>query len=606
MSRVVTESRPYDSVYDATFTGPTGALMAQDPRVATQMSQPATVAGTGRFKYFRRPIMPRMSSVPPQVLLAPTETVDPLAPVEEEEEAEVKEQGVQTMYRESEAQTNPYTPDFFVAEGTQPEVLLLKDMKYGDGLPVGKKEVMMIEQARAKKELETSLPPFTDEAALKLRKKLMEAQEMKEFRMREGEIDAKREARLEAIERALHGRDDTHEFLASQRVEGLRQIRMEEREKTLLKIRDKRIKVLRRLAHRRNQIDPRLSSSEGPDPISDYFDKGSNIYAPIKRSGMLQNNDASKFDIMSRTAPLTTMDNISALEGDLSSNILGTQNKKIDMMSQTQPMKKKGPRAAEPRLTSAAMRALRNRKRDIEVMTRMLTMRKLERTGAIRPESQAGGSSGIPSRAGTAGVVKPKGRPASPNFASSPDFDSEPQVQVQAACVLIQRLLRGRAVQNTMFEGRFRRRELIMELRAADEAMAMEEANMEELAEQKAVEDETKRNEIIKSSTIDTVAGSVATNLAYSLVQEQIRVDSMNALQGKTAAIFEDRRDREVAEGGRRQKEGKLVTLAQLTDEEAQQVVAGELKVAAEVETDKYLDDLRFTKEEVKEVSKEE
>jgi hypothetical protein len=40
--------------------------------------------------------------------------------------------------------------------------------------------------------------------------------------------------------------------------------------------------------------------------------------------------------------------------------------------------------------------------------------------------------------------------------------------EFQSAVTLLQRLVRGRAVQNVMYEGRFRRRELIAELRRAD------------------------------------------------------------------------------------------------------------------------------------------
>lgn len=38
---------------------------------------------------------------------------------------------IQTQYRESEAQTDPYTPDFFVKEGEDPEILQLQHMKFG-------------------------------------------------------------------------------------------------------------------------------------------------------------------------------------------------------------------------------------------------------------------------------------------------------------------------------------------------------------------------------------------------------------------------------------------------------------------------------------------
>lgn len=74
------------------------------------------------------------------------------------------------MYRESEAQTNPYTPEYTLVDGNIPEVMLLKDLTFDNGLPIGRKELEMIAQARAKRETEMNLPPFTDEASLALRR----------------------------------------------------------------------------------------------------------------------------------------------------------------------------------------------------------------------------------------------------------------------------------------------------------------------------------------------------------------------------------------------------------------------------------------------------
>ena len=88
------------------------------------------------------------------------------------------------MYRESEAQTIPYTPDHIVPDGTLPEVLLLKRLTYSTGLSMGVKELEMIEYARMKRDVENNLPPFTVEASMLLRKRLMEAQETREFRLR--------------------------------------------------------------------------------------------------------------------------------------------------------------------------------------------------------------------------------------------------------------------------------------------------------------------------------------------------------------------------------------------------------------------------------------
>jgi hypothetical protein len=138
---------------------------------------------------------------------------NPLAAAEEAPEPLTKNAEVQTMYRESEAQTLPYTPDYIVPEGTDPEVLLLKDLKYGQGLPLGKKEIEMIEQARLKRETESNMPPFTDEASLALRKRLMETQELREFKLRENEIDARREEKIAQLTQALADRDESNEYV---------------------------------------------------------------------------------------------------------------------------------------------------------------------------------------------------------------------------------------------------------------------------------------------------------------------------------------------------------------------------------------------------------
>lgn len=115
--------------------------------------------------------MPRVTALSPHILLAPSLSDDLKNRNQEPvEEAAMKDVEVQTMYRESEAQTIPYTPDYALVDGVIPEILLLKDLTYDNGLPIGRKEIEMIAQARAKRETEMNLPPFTDEASLTLRR----------------------------------------------------------------------------------------------------------------------------------------------------------------------------------------------------------------------------------------------------------------------------------------------------------------------------------------------------------------------------------------------------------------------------------------------------
>lgn len=101
----------------------------------------------------------------------------------------------------------------------------------------------MIAHARRKLELELSLPPFTDAASLALRQKLMEQQERREFELRESELDEQRQLKLQAVAAALQARNESAAFLAEQKLEALRQTRMDKRAMALEKIKAKRLKV---------------------------------------------------------------------------------------------------------------------------------------------------------------------------------------------------------------------------------------------------------------------------------------------------------------------------------------------------------------------------
>lgn len=199
----VVESRPYDTMYDPVYVGPFTNTRS-DPRVIATVSSQSMVAGQGQYKYFKRPDMPRLLSVSPNILLAPAMKSKSTNQVEEKEELLHKDAEVQTMYRESEAQTIPYTPEYTLVNGVIPEILLLKDLTFENGLSIGKKEINMIAQARNKKETEMSLPPFTDEASLMLRRKIMEQQEIREYRLRENELDVIREEKLRYVHMNIH------------------------------------------------------------------------------------------------------------------------------------------------------------------------------------------------------------------------------------------------------------------------------------------------------------------------------------------------------------------------------------------------------------------
>ena len=90
---------------------------------------------------------------------------------------------------ESEAQTDPYSPEYILApDSSPPELLALSTLKYGAGLPAGMAELEMIERARIKRAWEVALPKVVDKETFNIRLKMMEEMELREWKEREDEI----------------------------------------------------------------------------------------------------------------------------------------------------------------------------------------------------------------------------------------------------------------------------------------------------------------------------------------------------------------------------------------------------------------------------------
>ncbi|KAJ3111548.1 Cilia- and flagella-associated protein 91 [Phlyctochytrium bullatum] len=149
----------------------------------------AEVDGTNRYKYFRRPIIPYMPTLGGQIVYArkPVQSIQPA--MDRPITPPTRTIAVQTMYRESEAQTDPYSPEYIVpANAAPPELLALATLTYGMGLPAGMAELEMIERARAKRAWEAMLPKVTDQESFEKRLRMMEEMELKEWQEREEEI----------------------------------------------------------------------------------------------------------------------------------------------------------------------------------------------------------------------------------------------------------------------------------------------------------------------------------------------------------------------------------------------------------------------------------
>jgi len=129
--------------------------------------------------------------------------------------------GVQTQYRDSEAQTDPYSPKltlFNVDENDPPEILFLQHLTFGNGLPATNKEIVRIIRARERREEAKSLPPITDDASTNIHKKFLEDQEKKDFLIKEKELEQIMNDRLEDFQIKMIAKNNKNELKMQSRM----------------------------------------------------------------------------------------------------------------------------------------------------------------------------------------------------------------------------------------------------------------------------------------------------------------------------------------------------------------------------------------------------
>lgn len=105
------------------------------------------VGGRDRAKYFRKPLVPFIENIQPLVVLdtgrtsntvfgdpaakpGPGRLFGPAKSILNSSQPATRTQAIQTDYMEREAQTDPYTPEYVVKPGEQPEVLTLATLMY--------------------------------------------------------------------------------------------------------------------------------------------------------------------------------------------------------------------------------------------------------------------------------------------------------------------------------------------------------------------------------------------------------------------------------------------------------------------------------------------
>ncbi|KFV74598.1 Protein MAATS1, partial [Struthio camelus australis] len=228
--------------------------------------------------------------------------------------------GTQTDYRDGEAQTDPYSPEYVVLSGSVPELLTLATLTWGRGLPAGLAEVEMIERAREKRAWEATLPPLDNPSQIAKRRKMMDDMEKKEWAFREQEIEKLQEVRLEVLKKLLSRRKEQQNELDVKRLDAHWQNHQKAKEEKVKKIQHDCALMVRKLIAKRKNVGVKL---ERRDIIKDYTDFASQTYAPLSRIGYFPDNHSERY--MVKNYYLNTFAGLCQLEASLPDSVTQVQ-----------------------------------------------------------------------------------------------------------------------------------------------------------------------------------------------------------------------------------------------------------------------------------------
>ncbi|XP_054471005.1 cilia- and flagella-associated protein 91 [Anoplopoma fimbria] len=480
------------------------------------------VTGADRWKYFKRPLIPFAQQVPPDAIFAlPREDFVSSGG----KNAEHSQQpthftvGVQTDYRESETQTDPYSPEYVVQPGTTPsELLQLAALTWGRGLPAGLAEVEMIERARAKRAWGATLPPLDDLSQLEKRRRMMEEMEVKEWAFREGEIQKLQEARLAVLKDLLRQRDEAQKGVTSDRLNQIYSKHQKDKETKLQKIHNDYIRSLRKLEAKRRNVEGELQRFGIAKTFTDFETCG-----PRSHGDTFTNRKTCKNELESHY--LNTYEGLLEIEAGLSASVLKPWGKRH-----------------KPKVIKNVIRPPVNRA--VELMKKYKALRE-EDNGQVAKKSLRF----LVKR------EKPVPRPVSPKVEEPPEGDEERELGV----IHLQKLLRGRSIQYKMFKGKENHLELIRELRTTHalqgEEQELQKADKGLVMTLKKQRDKHRHKTSQEEASQARVAGAELEYLFDTLSKELIHLQEERRIHAFTLVAERDRRLREAEESGRRQME---------------------------------------------------
>ncbi|KAM6292235.1 cilia- and flagella-associated protein 91 isoform 2-T2 [Porphyrio hochstetteri] len=487
------------------------------------------VSGRNRYKYFARPLVPCNKLLPLNVayVMAKTEPYTCSATGDSKVFGpKLRTLGTQTDYRDGETQTDPFSPDYVVPSGSVPELLTLATLTWGRGLPAGLAEVEMIEHAREKRAWEATLPAMDNASQIAKRRKMMDEMERKEWAFREKEIEKLQEVRLEVLKKLLRRREENQDKLDAKRLDDHWQNYQKAKEEKMKKIQHDCALMLRKLIAKRKNVMGKL---ERRDIIKEYTDFASQTYAPLTRIGYFPDNHSERYVV--ENFYLNTFAGLCELEASLPDSATQVKIK-----------------APKPKCTITETGFIKRSAR-LELELAQVHQALLEKKNKVKEPKK-------PLRF-LEKVEKPVPRPPTP-ILEKPAIEEE---ETELSVICLQKLLRGRAIQNMMFQEKERQLDLIRELRTTH-ALQEDGQLLLKAEEQMTLALQQQRDlQMHKLSSMENhlarEEGRALANMFDFLSKELLRLQEERKIHAFVMLAERQRRMREAEESGRRQVEEK-------------------------------------------------
>ncbi|XP_021118773.1 cilia- and flagella-associated protein 91 [Heterocephalus glaber] len=531
-------------------------------KMPKEIDEDPEITGKNRYKYFDRPFLPFVQQMPLNVLFSATKMEPYAFPSASSKYPHIPSKstvGTQTDYRDADVQTDPYSPEYVVCQNTIPELLTLATLTWGRGLPAGLAEVEMIERAREKRAWEATLPALNDSSQFEKRRKMMDAMERKEWAFREQEIEKLQEIRLEILKKLLKKRDENQNELNTKHLDAQWCKLQEAKQAKVAQIQRAHVSTIRKLVGKRKNIEGKLKRR---DIIKEYSDYASQVYGPLSRLGHFPDNNSEDFIVKNHY--LSTYEGLVELESCLPDFV-------------TKPIIK----PPKPKvITTKAGFLKRGIRMDYELaeVHKALLNKKNKTLEAKKPLRFL--------------QKKPISQPRLPT--PSLAMTSNEEEDIEMAVIYLQKLLRGRVVQNMMFEGKEKRLELIQELRTSH-ALQEDEKLVKKAEKQVILALQRQRNlHEHKVSLLENhlagLEGRALADMLDFLSKELMRLQEERRIHAFAMLAERQRRMREAEESGRRQGEHRRLL-------EEDQMFKEVIKVHRSTVTS-YLEDIILNTEE--------